>query len=171
MSLDLQNKNVSVSYPFQNKDNTQPRLNRIASLDILRGIALILLTLNTALVFLYKIPEKSNFFGFFSFWITSLCFPVFAFIVGVVIYYRQFNKSKIKVLWYCLIFGPLYILFDVFLISFGYTFNTSFNQVSFQILWAIGVGLMLLSIFIFLNLRFALIIGLLIFFLNNLLFY
>jgi len=59
----------------------------------------------------------------------------------------------------------------VVLISFGYTFNTNFNQFSIQILSTIGVGLLVLSIFLFLNLRFALIIGLIIFFCNNILFY
>jgi predicted acyltransferase len=118
LAIDIQNKSI-VEYPFQNSDNTQPKLNRIPSLDILRGIALILLTLNTTLVFLYKVPNRLNFFEFFTFWLTSLCFPVFAFLVGVTIYYRQFNKPKIKVFLYCLILGPLYIFLDVVLISFG----------------------------------------------------
>ena len=170
MIIDNQNKSI-VEYPFQNVDNTQPKLNRIPSLDILRGIALILLTLNTSMVFLYKIPSTLDFFGFFSFWLTSLCFPVFAFLVGVTIYYRQFNKPKIKVFWYCLILGPLYIFLDVVLISFGYTFNANFNQFSIQLLSTIGVGLLVLSLFLFLNLRFSLIIGLIIFFCNNILFY
>ena len=170
MTKDNQNINF-VEYPFQNADNTQPKLNRIPSLDILRGIALILLTFNTSLVFLYKIPGTLNFFGFFSFWLTSLCFPVFAFLVGVTIYFRQYNKPKMKVFWYCLILGPLYIFLDVVLISFGYTFNTNFNQFSIQILSTIGVGLLLLSLFLFLNLRFSLIIGLIIFFCNNIFFY
>ena len=170
MTTDNQNK-IIVEYPFQNEDNTQPKLNRIPSLDILRGIALILLTFNTSLVFLYKIPDTLNFFGFFSFWLTSLCFPVFAFLVGITIYYRRFNKPRIKVFWYCLILGPLYIFLDLLLISFGYTFNTNFNQFSIQILSTIGIGLIVLSLFLFLNLKFSLIIGLIIFFCNHTLFY
>jgi uncharacterized membrane protein len=170
LTTDNQNK-IIVEYPFQNEDNTQPKLNRIPSLDILRGIALILLTFNTSLVFLYKIPDTLNFFGFFSFWLTSLCFPVFAFLVGITIYYRRFNKPRIKVFWYCLILGPLYIFLDLLLISFGYTFNTNFNQFSIQILSTIGIGLIVLSLFLFLNLKFSLIIGLIIFFCNHTLFY
>ena len=76
---------------------------------------------------------------------------MFAFLVGVAIYYRQFNKPKIKVFWYCLILGPLYIFLDVVLISFGYTFNTNFNKFYIQILYTIGVGLLVLSIFLFLT--------------------
>jgi len=170
LTTDIQNKSI-VEYPFQNVDNTQPKLTRVPSLDILRGIALILLTLNTSLVFLYKIPDRLNFFGFFSFWLTSLCFPIFAFLVGITLYYRQFNKPKLKVFWYCLVLGPLYIFLDLLLVSFGYTFDSNFNQFSIQILSTIGVGLLILSLFIFLNLRFSLIIGLIIFFCNNILFY
>jgi len=168
--LPINNQNI-LEYPFQNVDNTQPKLNRIPSLDLMRGISLILLTLNTTLVFLYKIPESLNFIGFFSFWFTSFCFPIFAFLVGVGLYYRQFNKPKRKVLWYCLILGPLYILMDIIIVSFGYTFNTDFNHFSIQILSTIGVGLIALSIFLFLNKQLALIIGLIIFFGNNILFY
>jgi len=170
LSPAFKQNNPSV-YPFQDLDYSQAKLKRVASIDILKGIALILLTFNTSLVFLYKVPETFKFSGFISFWITSLCFPVFAFLVGIAIYYQQYSMPRKWVLFYCLIVGPLYILFDALLVSFGYTFSTSFNHFSLQILSAIGVGLIILPFFIYLKPRLTLMVGLLIFFCNNVLFY
>jgi hypothetical protein len=63
LSPAFKQNNPSV-YPFQDADYSRTKLKRIASVDILNGIALILLTFNTSLVFLYKVPEVFKFSGF-----------------------------------------------------------------------------------------------------------
>src|ERR1700716_3277949 len=83
-------------------DSTQPLKQRIQSIDILRGLIMIIMTLDHCRDFLHfqgKEYSPTNMATttvilFFTRWITHFCAPVFVFLSGVSAYLAGLKRSK-----------------------------------------------------------------------------
>ena len=108
-------------------------------------------------------------FLFFTRWITHFCAPVFVFLSGTSIYLQSLRKTK-KVLQSFLIKRGLWLIFiEIVVISFAWTFNPHYNIIIFQVIWAIGISMVLLGFLVRLPFKIILITGLIIVFGHNLL--
>ena len=92
------NPNVSSNNP---KNDDQLRIKRLVSIDLLRGLVMVLMTLDHTRAFFsnagfYPLDiEQSNIPLFLTRWITHLCAPSFVFLAGVAAYLSlQRGKSK-----------------------------------------------------------------------------
>jgi len=99
---------------------------------------------------------------FFTRWITHFCAPIFVFLAGTSVYLMCQRKSKKEVSLFLLKRGFWLILVELILITFGWTFNPFFNVIILQVIWAIGVSMILLGLVVLLPYPIIFAIGLLI---------
>lgn len=150
---------------------------RIVSIDFLRGIVMIIMALDHVRdyfhrdAFLYSPTDLTQTTGllFFTRFITHYCAPVFVFLAGISAYLYGIGKSKKELAWYLLSRGIWLVLAELFIISLAQTFNPSYPMFNLQVIWAIGISMIVLSAMIFLNRQVILVIALLIIAGHNLL--
>lgn len=139
---------------------------RLDIIDLLRGLALILMVLDhtrdyfhkDALVFDPLDLEKTTPILFLTRWVTHLSAPVFVFLAGVSIFLQQAaGKTEWRLSGHLLLRGLWLVALEVTLISFG--FNFQFPFVFLQVIFAIGAGMILMSVLHWLPGRSVLIIG------------
>jgi uncharacterized membrane protein len=150
--------------------------NRIQSIDILRGLVMVIMALDHVRDFFYKADlgkaadaamDPTNMQTtypalFFTRWITHFCAPIFVFLAGTSVYLMCQRKSKKEVSLFLIKRGSWLVLVEVILITFGWTFNPFFNVFILQVIWAIGVSMILLGLLVLLPYRIIFALGLLI---------
>jgi uncharacterized membrane protein len=166
-------------------DKPKSLTQRVQSIDVLRGIVMVIMALDHTRDFFLKIQstnatdlamDPTNMRTttpvlFFTRWITHFCAPTFVFLTGASAWLMSQKKSK-KELSLFLIKRGFWLLFvEFFIISFGWTFNPFYNAFILQVIWAIGVSMIILGILVNLPSKLILAIGLIIVFGHNLLDY
>jgi len=130
--------------------------NRIESLDLLRGVVILIMALDHVRDFFHAggmsinplDPETSSIPLYFSRWITHYCAPVFIFLSGISAGLSGVKKSKNEQSLFLIKRGLWLILLEVTIITFGWTFNPNFNLLVFQVIWAIGASMIALALLI-----------------------
>jgi len=79
------------------------------------------------------------------------------------------KRSKKELSFYLLTRGISLVLMEIFIIGLIRTFNPTFSYIHLQVIWAIGICMIILSALIYLNWRLLMMIGILIIALHNLL--
>jgi uncharacterized membrane protein len=131
---------------------------RIQSIDILRGIVMILMAIDHVRdyfhydAFLYDPTDltKTNALLFFTRWITNYCAPTFVFLAGISACLYGAKKSKKALASYLLTRGMWLIFVEIFILSLEKSFNPLYPAVTLQVIWAIGVCMIVLSGIIYL---------------------
>lgn len=150
--------------------------NRIQSIDVLRGLVMVIMALDHIRDFLYKADmtkaadaamDPTNLqttfpLLFFTRWITHFCAPVFVFLAGVSIYLMCQRKTKKELSGFLIKRGIWLVVVELVIITFGWTFNPLFNLLILQVIWAIGVSMVLLGLLIHLPYKVIFAIGLII---------
>lgn len=151
--------------------------NRIQSIDLLRGLVMIIMALDHTRDFLhwsammYK-PLDLTYTTpaiFLTRWITHICAPVFMFLAGTSAFLVGQHKSKKQLSFFLFTRGLWLMILDLTVIGFGWTFNIYFPAFFFDTLWALGVSMVALSVLIYLPYYIILTIGVLIVAAHNLL--
>lgn len=99
---------------------------------------------------------------FFTRWITHFCAPIFVFLAGASVYLMCQRKSKKEVSLFLIKRGFWLVFVEVIIITFSWTFNPFFNVFILQVIWAIGVSMILIGLLVLLPYRVIFAIGLLI---------
>ena len=99
---------------------------------------------------------------FFTRWITHFCAPIFVFLAGVSVYLMCQRKSKKEVSLFLIKRGFWLVFVEVIIITFSWTFNPFFNVFILQVIWAIGVSMILLGLLVLLPYRIIFALGFLI---------
>src|SRR6185503_20361053 len=150
--------------------------NRIQSLDILRGLVMVIMALDHVRDFLYRADltkaadaalDPTNMQTtypalFFTRWITHFCAPIFVFLAGTSVYLMCQRKSKKEVSLFLIKRGFWLVFVELIIITFGWTFNPFFNVFILQVIWAIGASMILLGLLVNLPWKVILAIGLII---------
>lgn len=155
---------------------TSATKTRVESIDILRGIVMVIMALDHVRDYFHisaNLDDPLNLatttpFLFFTRWITHFCAPVFVFLSGTSIYLQCLRKSKKEVSIFLVKRGFWLVLAEVLIITFGWSFNPHYNVHFLQVIWAIGISMIILGFLIQLPFRLVLIIGLIIVFGHNL---
>src|SRR5882757_3071611 len=129
---------------------------RVASIDILRGIIIIIMTLDHVRDFLHIHAMDQNPLDvktttpllFFTRWITHFCAPTFVFLSGVSAWLAGQKKTTAQLSIFLLKRGLWLIIADIVLMSFGFTFNPQYNIIVLEVLWAIGFGMIILGLLV-----------------------
>ena len=151
---------------------------RILSLDLLRGVVMVIMALDHIRDFIYHgafFNDPTNLATttpalFFTRWITHFCAPVFVFLAGTAAYLyglRQGDKRKTaRFLWT----RGLWLIFaELFIVHLAVSFDIRFSFNILQVIWAIGFSMVCLSGILYLPKKALLATGLLIVTCHNLL--
>lgn len=143
---------------------------RVYSIDVLRGIVMILMALDHTRDFFHVKAMTEDAlrldadlpFTYITRWITHFCAPIFVFLSGLSVHLMHGRKTAKEISGYLLKRGLWLILVEVTLVTFGLTFNPLFSVLILQVIWTIGICFVCLSIFVFLPWQAVLAIGVLI---------
>jgi len=106
-------------------------------------------------------PARTHLWLYLTRWVTHLCAPTFVFLAGVSIYLQEVNgKSKPQLSRFLLTRGAWLLVLELTVISFGFNFALPF--LFLQVIWAIGMSMILLAGLIWLPRAVAAAIGVLI---------
>ena len=136
---------------------------RIDSIDLLRGIVMVIMMLDHTRDFVHSAVVQfdpadlshTNVALFFTRWITHFCAPVFVFLAGTGAY-LQFarGKSKGELSRFLVTRGLWLILLELTVVRMLVTFNFDIRFLGFlQVIWVIGVSMIVLAALIHLPLK------------------
>ena len=164
---------------FPSKQYVMPlsKNRRIESIDLLRGIVMIIMALDhvrdyfhyDAFLFNPTDLEQTSVALFFTRWVTHFCAPVFVFLAGISAYLYGNKKSKKELAFFLLTRGLWLVFVELFIISLELTFNPSYPILNLQVIWATGISMIVLSAMIYLRPRLIFLIALLLITGHNLL--
>jgi uncharacterized membrane protein len=127
---------------------------RIASIDLLRGIVIVLMALDHVRMYFahgtwYADPTNlatTTPLLFFTRWITHFCAPVFVFLAGAS---ARLRKSKTgdtnRISTFLLTRGIWLVLVELIIVNFAWTFDLTYSFRLLQVIWAIGISMLALS--------------------------
>ncbi|MEO5857663.1 MAG: heparan-alpha-glucosaminide N-acetyltransferase domain-containing protein [Pyrinomonadaceae bacterium] len=153
---------------------------RIYSVDLLRGIVMMIMMLDHVREFVHSgalladptDPGTTTVPLFFTRWITHFCAPIFVFLSGVSIYLQRMNgKAGKELSWFLLTRGLWLIVLEFTVIRFLIVFNLDYASFfgMAQVIWVIGVSMIAMAGLIYLPLQMVGIAGVLMIVLHNLL--
>ena len=152
---------------------------RIASIDIVRGIVMIIMALDHTRDFFHITamtgnpvdPQTTTPALFFTRWITHFCAPAFLLLSGLSAYLSAQFKTVSQSGSFLIKRGVWLIFAEVIIITLGLTFNPLYNVLILQVIWATGWSMIILGILLRVPFTVILIIGLLLFFAHDVLDY
>lgn len=153
--------------------------DRIYSIDVLRGLVMILMALDHVRDFFHQPAMTEDPLNvdttfpvlYITRWITHFCAPVFVFLSGLSVCLMQERKTTKQISGFLLKRGLWLILVEITLVSFALSFNPMMNVMILQVIWAIGICFVCLSLLVFLPWQAILGLGVLIICSHNLLDY
>jgi uncharacterized membrane protein len=98
---------------------------------------------------------------FFTRWITHYCAPIFVFLTGTAAFLSGQRKTKKEQSAFLLKRGLWLIIAEVTIVNLFFGFDPLYHFVGLQVIWVIGVSMILLSVLLYLPLRVLFVIGLL----------
>ena len=155
----------------------EDKSRRIDSIDLLRGIVMVIMMLDHTRDFVHNAvfqfdptdPTRTNVALFFTRWITHFCAPVFVFLAGTSVYLQYLRgKSKRELSKFLITRGLWLIVLEVTLVKFGVFFSFDIRFVGFlQVIWVIGVSMIVLAGLIHLPLKVVMGFGLVMILFHN----
>lgn len=147
-----------------------PSQTRINTIDLLRGIVMIIMALDHTRDYFHWSALTDDPLNlqtttpalFFTRWITHLCAPTFVFLSGTSIYFQSLRKTKKELSMFLLTRGIWLILVEVLIMTLGITFDIGYHVIILQVIWTFGICMVLLSAFIWLPFPVIFALGLLI---------
>ncbi|MDO7171491.1 DUF1624 domain-containing protein [Mariniflexile sp. AS56] len=151
------------------------KTNRIESIDILRGLVMVIMALDHVRDFFhygafFNDPtnlETTTPFLFFTRFITHYCAPVFVFLAGTSAFLYGTKKTKHELSKFLLTRGLWLIVLELVVNNLLWKFDLTYSRIILQVIWAIGFSMVSLAFLIYLPKKIILTIGLLIVFGHN----
>jgi uncharacterized membrane protein len=157
--------------------------NRVQSIDILRGIVMVIMALDHVRDFIYKPAVQSGDASavamdptnlatttpilFFTRWITHFCAPIFVFLAGTSIFLMGQKKTKKELSSFLLKRGLFLALVEIIINTFGWRFDPLYHIIILQVIWAIGISMIILGLLILLPYEVLFVIGIILVFGHN----
>ena len=128
------------------------KLNRIESIDVVRGVIMIIMALDHVRDF-FGVPgisptdlDQATVALFFTRWITHICAPVFFLLTGTGAYLSLRRKSKGQLSRFLFSRGLWLIFLEVVVTRcLGWQFNFDYHVTMLIVLWALGWAMIVLS--------------------------
>jgi uncharacterized membrane protein len=129
---------------------------RIRGIDTVRGLIMIIMTLDHSRDFLhFQGPAYSptrmattTVILFFTRWVTHFCAPTFVLLSGVSASLAGRKRTKTELTGFLFKRGLWLVATDALVITLLFTFDIDYHVFVLEVLWAIGCGMILLSLLI-----------------------
>ena len=138
--------------PMNNTNSVGPSNPRIQSLDILRGVIMILMAIDHVRVYSGMPSGSHDPALFFTRWVTHFCAPTFVFLAGTAAYFHG-RKIGISTLSYFLsIRGCILVILEITFIRFLWSFNPNLGEFFLAgVIWMLGWCMIILSFLVRFN--------------------
>ncbi len=128
----------------------QPARRRLGSIDLLRGVVILLMALDHTRDFLAGSAQNPRDVTdpalFLTRWVTHLCAPTFILLAGVSAYlYGTRGRSRGDVSRFLLKRGLWLVLVEFTLVGFGWNLTVGTGLLVAQVIWAIGLSMIVLA--------------------------
>jgi uncharacterized membrane protein len=153
-------------------------MNRITTIDVTRGLVMVIMALDHVrdLLHITAVTQNPTDLAtttapiFMTRWITHLCAPTFVFLSGTSAYLSlKKSQNSPEARRFLLTRGLVLILLELTIINFAFWFDLQFRSMLLQVIYAIGGGLIIVSLLARLPVKWVGILGLIIVFGHNLL--
>ena len=130
---------------------------RLDAIDLLRGLVMVLMVLDHTRDFFaagnFNPRDVNDPALFLTRWVTHFCAPVFVFLAGTSAFlYGARGRTVREVSWFLFTRGVLLVLLELTIVRFAWTFSVFPDFVLLQVIWAIGMSMIVLSALIHLPL-------------------
>jgi uncharacterized membrane protein len=144
---------------------------RIPSIDILRGIVMIIMALDHTRDFFHVEAFTGDPLDvnaptpwlYFTRWITHFCAPTFVMLSGLSAYLSSQRKTKAEASLFLIKRGLWLLFIELVVLSFAFTFNPFYNSFLLQVIWAISISMIILGLLSRISYTVVLIVGLILF--------
>lgn len=155
---------------------TLPTKNRIESIDLLKGIVIVIMALDhvrdyfhyDSFLFDPTDPALTNTPLFLTRFITNFCAPAFSFLAGVSAFMVGKRKSPNELSAFLLKRGLWLVFIEVVVMNFGWMFDIHYTTLAFQVIWSLGISMIVLAGLIHLRKPYILIVSCVLIFAHNL---
>ena len=124
---------------------------RNAAIDILRGFVMVLMALDHARDFATGFDNDptelatTSFPLFFTRWVTHYCAPVFVFLAGLSAHVAGQRRTKLELARFLASRGLWLVVLELTVVRFCWLLDVSYQFSVLQVIWAIGVSMLVLS--------------------------
>ncbi len=153
-----------------NSDTAAFNVNRLDSIDALRGIAIVIMTLDHVRDFFHQAAmsgsptdlNTTTVLLFMTRWITHICAPIFALTAGFGAWaWWNRGRSKKQLSSYLLMRGALLVGLELTVMQFAYAFSfPASNPIFLLVLWSLGLSMMVLAALIWLPIKLVAVLAL-----------
>ncbi len=149
--------------------------NRISSIDVLRGLVMVIMALDHARDYFHITamtadpmdPATTTVAAYFTRWITHFCAPTFVLLSGISAFLAARKKTKSAASIFLIKRGLWLVVAELTIVNFALTYNPFFNFIFLQVIWAIGWSMIILGLLSLWSRKVVLIVGLLLFLGHN----
>lgn len=148
---------------------TLNKSKRIESIDILRGLVMVIMALDHVRDYFHY----GSFFGdptnletttpqlFFTRFITHFCAPIFVFLAGTSAYLYGTKTTKKQLSFFLFTRGLWLIVLEIVVNNLIWSFDLFYSFPVLQVIWAIGLSMVVLSALVHLSYKTILVLGIL----------
>lgn len=138
--------------PYTSAESPQftTRVGRLPAIDLLRGLIVVIMTIDHARDFWSATPYRpedvtqASAVLFLTRWVTHLCAPTFVLLAGLSAYLLyQKNNDKPALSRFLITRGLWLMALDLTLLTFGWEFGYTF--IFLQVIWVIGCSMLILA--------------------------
>lgn len=138
---------------------------RLTSVDVLRGLVMVIMALDHTREFFTNWPgnpldpQHTTVMLYLTRWVTHLCAPVFVFLAGTSIFLQSRRKTGRELSTFLFTRGLWLIVVELTLVNLVFNFNWQWNVQLLEVIWAIGVSMIAMSVLIHVSVGWNAIIG------------
>ena len=131
-------------------DSRVPERYRVESVDVLRGVIMIVMALDHTRDYFTAGQNPTNLATttsalFFTRWITHFCAPVFFLLTGTGAFLSLRRKSVGELSWFLVSRGLWLLLLEVTVLRFAYQFNVDYQITFLIVIWTLGIAMIFLA--------------------------
>ena len=130
-----------------------PKPARVESIDLLRGIVMILMALDHVrdyfhwAAYQYDATDltRTTVPIFLTRWITHFCAPIFMLLAGVSAHLYGLKKGRAALSWFLFTRGLWLVFAELFIVTLEWTFNPFYSFLILQVIWAFGISMIVMA--------------------------
>jgi uncharacterized membrane protein len=142
--------------------------NRIGSVDLLRGVVMVIMALDHVRDFFHNDadiheptdPRTTTPILFFTRFITHFCAPVFIMLAGLSAFLYGMKTTKKELSVFLIKRGIWLVLIEFLLVTLAIRFDPLYHVLILQVIWTIGICMIILGIVIWLPIQVIFLLGL-----------